>query len=51
MAQEDPIGLNRLLDPNNLCRNADEEQSQQFSQGTGDGREISSEWAAAIPQL
>ncbi|XP_021947837.1 smoothened homolog [Folsomia candida] len=51
MAQEDPIGLNRLLDPNNLCRNADEEQSQQFSQGTGDGREISSEWAAAIPQF
>lgn len=50
-APEDPIGLNRLLDPNHLGRhNGEDDGSQQFSQGTGtgDGQDFSSEFAANI---
>jgi hypothetical protein len=47
---EDPVGLNKLLDPNHLGRNVDDVELhlKQDSQATGDG---SSEWAAAIPNL
>lgn len=41
--------MNKLLDPNHLGRNV--EELEQFSQATGDGQEISSEWAAAIPRF
>jgi hypothetical protein len=53
-ANEDPIGLNRLLDPNHLCRNNydEDESQQQFSQGTdANGHEISNEFAVALPNL
>lgn len=49
---EDPVGLNKLLDPTRLGQNPDDvEQSQQLSQGTVDGQEISSEWAMGLTRF
>lgn len=57
---DDPIGLNRLLDPTHLCEK-DLEQSHQLNGGEssvnggmggdGDSSNINSEWAAALPHL
>jgi smoothened protein len=44
---EDPIGLNKLLDPHRLGNNDDVDQSRQ----THTDGDVSSEWAAALPHL
>ncbi|CAG7784874.1 unnamed protein product, partial [Allacma fusca] len=46
---EDPVGLNKMLDPNHLCQEIDTEM--QTHNNTDAREEISSEWAAAIPSL
>lgn len=49
---DDPMGLNKLLDPTHLCKTEDIEQSQQLNNThTGTDTDINSEWAAALPQL
>ncbi len=54
---EDPIGLNRMLDPNRLCpvdRDRDAGSNTQLNHTNtdgGHGDEVSSEWAAALPSL
>ena len=52
---EDPIGLNRMLDPHRLCQVgkdvASNTQLNQTNTEGGNGDDVSSEWAAALPHL
>jgi len=49
---EDPVGLNKLLDPIQLCvNNGDDRDQSQMHTNTDGHDEISSEWAAGLPRL